>query len=329
MTSFMVRLVVIEHNACVCYRSSAIAITSRPVELRHLSVFVAVAEEGSFTRAADRLHVVQSAVSASVRGLERELGVTLFDRTTHRDALTDPGSALLPEARATLAAAMAAREAVDQVRGGLRGTVTLGVMQAQAMAAISVPRLLRAFRDHHPAVEVRLRHGGGSAAMADQLREGRLDLGVLSLPERKPAGLTLTALSCEPIHLVCHPGHRLAQRADVELSMLADERFADLPPSWGVPLAVERALAAAGVRRTVVYEVNDTSTVIELVAEGLAVALLPRWPAFVDDAVAFVPIRHHAPSFETSIAVSSERRPSAAAAALLELAKQQAQPATA
>ena len=75
------------------------------MELRHLATFVAVAEEGSFTRASARLHVVQSAVSAGVRTLERELGAALFDRTTHRVRLTDAGYALLPEARATLAAA--------------------------------------------------------------------------------------------------------------------------------------------------------------------------------------------------------------------------------
>src|SRR3954454_1694963 len=98
------------------------------MELRHLATFVAVAEEGSFTRASTRLHVVQSAVSASVRTLERELGAALFDRTTHRVELTDAGSALLPEARTTLAAGRAAREAVDGVRRGLRGALALRVM---------------------------------------------------------------------------------------------------------------------------------------------------------------------------------------------------------
>src|SRR5579872_965288 len=113
------------------------------MELRQLAVFVAVAEEGSFTRAADRLHIVQSAVSAGVRNLETELGATLFDRSTHKVQLTDAGRALLPEARATLAAATAARDAVDAVGGGVRGTVLLGTMQAQGMrAAIDLPRLL-------------------------------------------------------------------------------------------------------------------------------------------------------------------------------------------
>ena len=118
------------------------------VELRQLATFVAVAEEGSFTRASDRLHVVQSAVSAGVRNLERELGAPLFDRSTHKVQLTDAGRALLPEARATLAAATAARDAVDAVRGGVRGTVVLGTMQAQAMHRINLPGLPAAFRRH-------------------------------------------------------------------------------------------------------------------------------------------------------------------------------------
>src|ERR1700761_1197938 len=98
------------------------------MELRQLTAFVAVAEDGSFTRASDRLHVVQSAVSANVRNLERELGARLFDRSTHRVALTEEGHALLPEARAALQATTAARDAVDAVRGGVRGTVLLGTM---------------------------------------------------------------------------------------------------------------------------------------------------------------------------------------------------------
>src|SRR3954454_13993560 len=120
-------------HAYWCWCLSRIVMT---MELRHLATFVAVAEEGSFTRAADRLHVVQSAVSAGVKTLEREFGTPLFTRTTHRVELTDAGHALLPEARATLAAAGAAREAVEQVRGGLRGTVTLGMMQADALNAV-------------------------------------------------------------------------------------------------------------------------------------------------------------------------------------------------
>src|ERR1700755_94454 len=150
------------------------------MELRHLATFVAVAEEGSFTRAASRLHVVQSAVSAGIRTLERELGADLFDPTTHRVALTDAGAALLPEARATLAAARGAREAVDAVRGGLRGTVTLGIMQSGAAGRVGSAALLASSRADHPDVELRARQGH-SAEMADEVRDGGLDFAFLAL----------------------------------------------------------------------------------------------------------------------------------------------------
>ena len=288
------------------------------MELRQLTVFVAVAEEASFTRAADRLHLVQSAVSASVRGLERELGAALFDRTTRRVELTDAGDALLPEARLVLAAVNAAREAVDQVSGGLRGTLRLGTMQGQAMRAVSVPRLLARFRAEHPGVEVHVSHVGGSVLMADQVRAGRLDLAFVSLPERRPSGLTLTRISREQMQIACPKGHPLATRAEVDLEALADEPFIEFPEGWGTRMATDRAFAAAGVRRTIVYEVNDVASVIEFIANGLAVALIAPSLLIAGDEVALVPVRRHAPHFEISVAVASTRRPSAVLAAFLK-----------
>jgi DNA-binding transcriptional LysR family regulator len=290
------------------------------MELRQLATFVAVAEEGSFTRASERLHVVQSAVSAGIRTLERELGTPLFDRTTHQVELTDAGHALLPEARGTLAAARAAREAVDEVRGGLRGTVTLGIMQADARGAIDIVRLLAAFRADHPHVELRVRQGN-SAAMAEQVRDGRLDFAFLALPSRRATGLKLTPLEHETMALAVHDGHRLAGRADVELAALADETLADGPPNWGTRMAVDRAFSAAGVERRVTLEVNDTQTLVEIVRHGLASAFLA--PSFIRnrDGITLVPVRHHAPVFEAYIAEPTTRRASAPAAALLELAK--------
>jgi len=288
------------------------------MELRHLTVFVAVAEEASFTRAADRLHLVQSAVSASVRGLERELGAALFDRTTRRVELTDAGDALLPEARQVLAAVNAAREAVDQVSGGLRGTLRLGTMQGQAMRAVSVPRLLARFRAEHPGVEVHVSHVGGSVLMADQVRAGRLDLAFVSLPERRPSGLTLTRISREQMQIACPKGHPLATRAEVDLEALAGEPFIEFPEGWGTRMATDRAFAAAGVRRTIVYEVNDVASVIEFIANGLAVALIAPSLLIAGDEVALVPVRRHAPHFEISVAVASTRRPSAVLEAFLK-----------
>jgi DNA-binding transcriptional LysR family regulator len=297
------------------------------VELRQLATFVAVAEEGSFTRAADRLHVVQSAVSAGVRNLEKELGTMLFDRSTHTVKLTDSGRALLPEARATLAAAQAARDAVDEARGGLRGTVVLGTMQAQGMRAIDLAGVLAAFCAEHPGVEVKLHHSdGGSREMARDVIEGRMDLAFLSLPDDGPPGLELIPLASEPIMLAVPAGHPLAKSADIELSALCDETLVDLAAGWGIRMAVDRSFAAAGVTRSIAYEVNDGATMVEFIRNGLAIGMLPESLVETTDTIAFVPIREHPPHFETAIAIPATRRLSAASRAMLETIKRNAGP---
>jgi DNA-binding transcriptional LysR family regulator len=289
------------------------------MELRQLATFVAVAEEGSFTRASGRLHVVQSAVSAGVRNLERELGATLFDRSTHKVQLTDAGRALLPEARATLAAATAARDAVDAVRGGVRGTVLLGTMQAQGMRAIDVPGLLAEFRRDHPAVEVQIRHAaGGSSEMAAQVREGGLDLAFVALPSYELAGVAFTPLAREPITVVAPESHPLAKRRKVALAALAEQPMVEFPEGWGIRMANDRAFAAAGVSRTITYEVNDTASLIEFVRHGLALSMMPASLVDDRDELRLIPLRGRAPEFRTAIATPSNRRLTAAARALLQ-----------
>ena len=295
------------------------------MELRQLAVFVAVAEEGSFTRAADRLHVVQSAVSAGVRNLERELGARLFDRSTHKVALSDAGRALLPEARATLEAAGAARDAVDAIKGAVGGTVVLGTLQAQGMRFIDVPEALAEFHSEHPGVEVQIRQGG-SLEMTTKVREGQLDLAFVALPDQRFPGVELLSLASEPIVLAVAADHPLASRRGVELAALESETIIEFPEGWGVRMANDRAFAAAGATRHIAYEVADTGSVIGFVRHGLAVGLLPR--SFFDDTggVVFVPIRGHAAEFVTGIATPSNRRSTAAARALLEVLRRHGRP---
>ena len=181
------------------------------MELRHLEYFVAVAEELSFTRASRRLHVVQSGVSSAIQGLERELGAALFDRDRHRVTLTEAGQALLPEARATLAAAQAAADAVAEATAGLRGTLFVGTMISTG--PVDVPALLARFHEQHPGVLVRLRAlPGGSADLAREVASGGLDLALLSLPGDPPAGLAVRQLAHEPMALICAASHPLAGR---------------------------------------------------------------------------------------------------------------------
>jgi DNA-binding transcriptional LysR family regulator len=288
------------------------------MEVRQLRVFVAVAEEGGFSRAAERLYVVQSAVSAAVRGLERELGARLFDRDTRHVELTDAGRALLPEARTVLSAVSLASDSVAQVGTGLRGSVTLGTMQAQGMRRVSTASLIAGFQRDHPGVRISARHVGGSTEMARQIRDGRLDLGVLSLVERAPAELELTLLASEEMCLACAPDHRLATARVVSLAELASERFVDMPEGWGVRMAADRAFAIAGVSRTVSFELNDSAGVTEFVREGLGVAVLPRPMAAIAPEVVQIPIQDPAPSFEISLAEPTARRPTAAARALAQ-----------
>jgi DNA-binding transcriptional LysR family regulator len=130
------------------------------MELRQLEAFVAVAEERNFTRAATRLHVVQSGLSATIRSLERELHAQLFRRTTRQVELTPAGAALVSEARRTLASARAAAEAVSAVEGLQRGAVTVGIMQASTI--FDLPGLLARYRQTYPRIELRLRHAAST-----------------------------------------------------------------------------------------------------------------------------------------------------------------------
>jgi DNA-binding transcriptional LysR family regulator len=277
---------------------------------------VVVAEELSFTRASARLHVVQSGVSSAIQALEHVLDAVLFDRDRHRVALTDAGRVLLPEARATLAAAQAARDAISEARAGLRGTLTMGTMQSTGR--LDLPALLGRFYAAHPGVLVRLRlSSAGSASLADEVLSGDLDLALLSLPGRPPAGLNLHRVNDEPLLLACPPRHPLARRQQATLGQLAGEPFIDFTPGWGNRAVADRAFAAAGLVREVRFEVADFATAASLVRNGLGVALLPEsFAASVPDLPA-IRVTGTQLSWPVSVATAAKRRLSAAGRAFL------------
>lgn len=287
------------------------------MELRHLEYFVAVAEELSFTRAARRLHVVQSGVSSVVAALERELGAPLFDRDRHAVALTEAGRALLPEARATLAAAQAAADAVAETTAGLRGALSVGTMISTG--TVDVPEVLGRFHQAHPAVLVRLRQApGGSADLARAVADGTLDLALLSLPGEPPAGVEVRQLEQEPMVLIVAPGHRLAGSPGVSVDLLGDETFIDFPVGWGTRAVVDRAFAAAGVDRQVAFEVANYATAAGLAGNGLGIAFVPASAADEMPEVARVTVDSPAMTWRIQVATAASRRPSAAARAFLD-----------
>ncbi|GGL11318.1 LysR family transcriptional regulator [Sphaerisporangium melleum] len=290
------------------------------MELRHLAYFVAVAEELNFTRAAGRLHVVQSGVSAAIRALEHELGAELFDRDSKRVTLTDAGIALLPEAQATLAAAQAARDAVGEVAGGLRGTVSVGTMTVTGI--LDMPALFGRFHAEHPAVTIRLSAAtSGSAGLVEAVLDGRLDMAFVALPGRPPATLAVRELASAPFAAVVPAGHRLAGEREVTLAALADEPFIDSPPGYGNRAIVDRELAAEGLRRHVVMEVADITTVPAYVRHGLGVAVLPSFALPAGDPLTrVIPLAGPPVAWTLSVATHACRRRNAALRALLAIA---------
>jgi DNA-binding transcriptional LysR family regulator len=288
------------------------------MELRQLEHFVAAAEERHFTRAAQRLHIVQSGLSASIRALERELDAPLFVRSTRRVELTQAGRALLPEARRTLAAARAAADAVAAVQGLQRGTLGVGTMQILP-PAVDLLAVLGRFHSAHPGVELHL-HQAGTGTLLEEVRNGILDLALVAPIVDPVRGITLRPLASDPLVVACAAGHRFADREEVDLAELAGERFVDFQPDWALRVLLDRYFATAGLARITALEVNDVPSLLELVAHGLGVALVPqavvsRYPV----AVHYLHLRPPAPSFDVSVATIGNPPASQAARVLLAM----------
>ncbi len=293
------------------------------MELRHLEHFVTVAEERNFTRAAHRLHLVQSALSVSIRALERDLGVRLFERTTREVALTDAGRVLLPEARRTLEAAASAQAAVLGAQEGLRGTLRLGMMQVVNL--VDVGALITQFHRERPLVDIAPRTApGGSAAMIADVRSGALDAAFVAVSGPAQPGLVTMTLASEPMLLACLPDHALARRECVPVSELAGEQFVDYVPGWGVRTAADHLFALAGVERPIGIEVPDGSIHEALIRAGLGVAILPR--SMIESAgVTAVPVEP-AVMFSVAFVTPGDRPLSPVTAAFAALVADTAQP---
>jgi DNA-binding transcriptional LysR family regulator len=286
------------------------------VELRQLEQFVAVAEEGQFTRAAERCGIAQSALSTSIRVLEEDLGAQLFLRTTRRVTLTEAGRALLTEARRTLIAADAARTAVHETQALLRGRLAIGGISTVNL--LDQPALLRRFCAKHPGVNIRYRRADSNTLIAD-VRDGRLDVAFVSLPVHLPASLRAIDLVTAPIMLCCHAGHRLAERTEVTMAELAKESLVGMPSASSVVDDMHRVFAGKGIRLTVPYEVNDIPTMFEFVEHGLAVTLTVEAFAAGHPALRSVPIAGTPMVWTLALITPAPEQTTAAASELISL----------
>lgn len=284
------------------------------MELQQLRYVVAVAELGSFTRAADRCFVVQSALSHQIARLEQELGARLFHRTSRQVKVTAAGEAFLPAARQCLEAADRARAEVAAATGEIRGRLSVGAIPT--VAAVDVPAALRTLHERHPHVRVGLTTGA-SDALVRRVTDGRLDLAFLGLP----AGATVDGvrdhvLATDRHVAVLAPDHRLATAKRLRLARLAEEVFVDFPGGSTGRAQTDEAFQAAGLVRDVAFEVTDVHLMAALVREGLGIGLLPA--AFVPALEGVASVAVTGAPVRAEHVVWNRLGPSPAAAAFLE-----------
>ena len=233
---------------------------------------MAIAEEQSFTRAAQRCFVVQSALSRQIKSLESELGVRLFARDSRKVEVTPAGEAFVKQARLCLQAAERAKASAAAAHGQIRGSLTIGVIPT--VTAVDIAAVLGAFRRSYPEVGVHVRTGGSDEFLR-RIAAGQLDVGVLGLAEGvTPRGVQTRELSQERLVAVLSEGHRLAGRRRLRLKDLADEPFVDFPEGSSGREQSDLAFDRARLRREVSLEVNTADLLTGLVRQGLGAALV-------------------------------------------------------
>jgi DNA-binding transcriptional LysR family regulator len=247
------------------------------IELRLLRAFVAVAEEGHVTRAAERLGMRQPPLSRLLQGLEARLGCRLLRRLPRGVVPTEAGLALLEEARAVLARAAALEDAVRRAARGEAGRLAVGFTSSAALHPF-VPAAIRRFREASPGVLVELDEAG-TAELVDAVLAGRLDAAFVRSPAGAVAGLRVEPVLEEPMLAALPEGHRLAREGEAPLSIaaLAGEAFVlyRRPSGPGLYDGILAACREAGFAPSVVQEAPRLPATLSLVAAGLGVSVVP------------------------------------------------------
>ncbi|WP_167762234.1 LysR family transcriptional regulator [Blastococcus sp. CT_GayMR20] len=242
------------------------------MELRQFEHFLAVVEEGSFTRAAARVFMVQSSLSASLLSLERELGTELFIRGRRGAELTDAGRAFLGPARAALREADRARDAVAEVEGLLRGSVRVATVPLPR--ALDMSPTIGRFRAEHPGVDLRVVPTGTQEAV-QLVADGEADFAIAPLPPQAGRSLRFRTLYPSPLVAVCPAGHGVSGAGDLDPRDLLEEPLIDLPRGWWARALFDRLLEERGLHRDVWLEVADWHSVLTMVQQGVGISYGP------------------------------------------------------
>lgn len=249
------------------------------MELRHLRYFVAVAEELSFTRAAERLHIGQPPLSHQIQALEAEVGAQLLERSKRWVRLTEAGKHFLEDARRVLELSQQAVQTARRVQRGEAGELRVGYTYSTPLTPLFAATINR-YRERYPGVTLTL-HEVTSRHQLDALTARELDLGLIRQPEIPiPATLQVDLLREDRLILALPAAHALAKRAAVAIADLEGLPFVMFPKDAGTGIysQIFRLCRAAGFQPTIAMEAKEASTMIGLVAAGCGIAILP--PSF-------------------------------------------------
>lgn len=245
------------------------------INLHHLRVFAAVAEQRGFSRAAAALHLSQPAVSKAVRQLERQVGVPLVERAGRASHLTAAGERLAARARELFGVEATAEEELRALRGLEAGSLRVGA--STTIATYLLPPILASFHDAHPAIALRL-VSANTRAITRALLERRLDIALVEGPVEHPR-IEARRWRSDELVVIAPPGHRLVARRKVGAHDLLTERFVVREQGSGTREVAERALSKHGVQPSIALQLGSTEAVKQAVAAGLGLAIVSRYAA--------------------------------------------------
>jgi LysR family transcriptional regulator, transcription activator of glutamate synthase operon len=289
------------------------------VELRQLRSVEAVARHRHFTRAAEELHLAQSALSHQIRRLEQELGTLLFERTSRRVTPTDAGLAVAARARRVLAEVDAAREEVDELRGVLRGRIWIGPLVPAG--DLDVPGLLARFSRAHPGVEVGLREGV-AADMLRLLAADELDAAFCLLAGEIPDSLAVERLTDEEVVAAFAPDRAPSARR-VGVADLAGHAIVAPRRGSAITSALAERFADAGATLGLALESGDLFLLRSLAARGFATGILPRSLTVLEGPDLEVRSLHPALRLPVALVWRRERRAPPAARAFIDFVRRE------
>jgi len=284
------------------------------MNLRQIDYVLAVAEEENFTRAAERCHTVQSALSHQISRLEQEFGTRLFERTSRQVTLTPAGRVFLAHAGQVRDATRRLQDEMAAATGEIRGTLRLGCIST--LSQLDLPALLTEYHHRHPQVDVQL-----ALRMSDEMMEAlrlqQIDVAFLGVWPGEPVlGLDARLLWEEQLLALLHPDHPLAGSRQLSLPQLAQCTLVDWPAGTGPRQQTDMAFADQGIKRRVAFEVNHADMLVSLVRSGCAVGMVPASGAADHAGVVSLPVEQGP---RRRVYLAAHHSPSPAAAAFLAL----------